>query len=82
MKHWADHGPIMRVSDFKWAKKAAWASQTIKKNGKYWFYAAVEHDGPQPSKAIAVAVSDTPTGRFGLQGFGAHHQPDDAQGHV
>jgi beta-xylosidase len=64
MRHWTDHGPIMKISDFKWAKKDAWASQTIKKGGKYWFYAAVEHDGTQPGKAIAVAVSDTPTGPF------------------
>jgi len=34
MKHWTDHGPIMRVTDFKWAKKDAWASQAIRKNGK------------------------------------------------
>jgi beta-xylosidase len=54
----------MKVSDFKWAKKDAWASQTIKKNGKYWFYAAVEHDNTHPGKAIAVAVSDSPTGPF------------------
>ncbi|MEO5933297.1 MAG: hypothetical protein ABIQ08_07070, partial [Duganella sp.] len=27
MKTWTDHGPIMKFSDFKWAKKDAWASQ-------------------------------------------------------
>ena len=64
MRHWTDHGPIMRVTDFKWAKKDAWASQAIRKNGKYWFYAAVEHDDAHPGKAIAVAVSDRPTGPF------------------
>ncbi|HXG82326.1 MAG TPA: glycoside hydrolase family 43 protein [Sphingomicrobium sp.] len=64
MKRWTDHGPIMRVTDFKWAKKDAWASQAIRKNGKYWFYAAVEHDDTHPGKAIAVAVSDKPTGPF------------------
>jgi arabinoxylan arabinofuranohydrolase len=64
MKRWVDHGPIMKVTDFKWAKKDAWASQTIRKNGKYWFYAAVEHDNTHPGKAIAVAVSDSPTGPF------------------
>jgi len=64
MKHWTAHGPIMRVTDFKWAKKDAWASQAIRKNGKYWFYAAVEHDDTHPGKAIAVAVSDSPTGPF------------------
>lgn len=64
MRHWTPHGPIMNVKDFKWAKKDAWASQAIYKNGKYWFYAAVEHDDAHPGKAIAVAVSDKPTGPF------------------
>ena len=64
MRHWTDQGPIMRVADFKWAKADAWASQAIAKNGKYWFYAAVEHDDTHPGKAIAVGVSDSPTGPF------------------
>ena len=64
MKHWTDHGPIMNVADFKWAKKDAWASQAIRKNGRYWFYTAVEHDDTHPGKAIGVAVSDSPTGPF------------------
>jgi len=64
MRHWTAHGPIMRVADFKWAKKDAWASQVIQKNGKFWLYAAVEHDDTHPGKAIAVAVSDSPTGPF------------------
>lgn len=64
MRHWTGHGPIMKVTDFKWAKKDAWASQVIARNGKFWFYAAVEHDDTHPGKAIAVAVSDSPTGPF------------------
>jgi beta-xylosidase len=64
MRTWTDHGPIMRVADFKWAKQDAWASQMIEKDGRFWFYAAVEHDGTHPGKAIAVAVSDSPTGPF------------------
>ena len=64
MKHWSAHGPIMRVTDFKWAKQDAWASQAIRKNDKYWFYVAVEHDSTHPGKAIAVAVSNRPTGPF------------------
>jgi arabinoxylan arabinofuranohydrolase len=64
MRHWTAHGPIMNVKDFKWAKQDAWASQAIRKNGRYWFYAAVEHDSTHPGKAIAVAVSDKPTGPF------------------
>ena len=64
MRTWTAHPPIMNVKDFKWAKKDAWAAQTIQKHGKFWFYAAVEHDDTHPGKAIAVAVSDKPTGPF------------------
>ncbi|WP_300973263.1 family 43 glycosylhydrolase [Sphingomonas sp. LHG3406-1] len=64
MKRWTPHGPIMRVADFRWAKADAWAAQAIRKNDRYYFYAAVEHDDSNPGKAIAVAVSDRPTGPF------------------
>ena len=64
MRHWTAHGPVMRVSDFRWASRDAWASQVIRRNGRYWLYAAVEHDDTHPGKAIAVAVSDSPTGPF------------------
>ncbi|GHB95506.1 family 43 glycosylhydrolase [Thermomonas carbonis] len=64
MTTWTEHGPIMTVADFKWAKADAWASQAIEKDGRFWFYAAVEHDASHPGKAIAVAVSDRPTGPF------------------
>ncbi|OYW82469.1 MAG: glycoside hydrolase, partial [Asticcacaulis sp. 32-58-5] len=61
---WTAHGPIMKATDFKWASKDAWAAQTIEKDGKFYFYAAVEHDKTHPGKAIGVAVSDSPTGPF------------------
>lgn len=64
MKRWTKHGSIMNVKDFKWAKQDAWASQVIRKNGRYWFYTAVEHDDTHPGKAIGVAVSASPTGPF------------------
>ena len=64
MKHWVEHGPIMKATDFKWAKADAWASQVIEKDGRFWFYTAVEHDDTHPGKAIGVAVSDSPTGPF------------------
>ena len=41
MKTWTPHAPIMKATDFKWAKGDAWASQAIEKNGKFYFYAAV-----------------------------------------
>jgi len=63
MKTWTEHGPIMKATDFKWAKGDAWASQAIENNGKFYFYASVSNN-KQPGMAIAVAVSDKPTGPF------------------
>lgn len=64
MKTWTAHGPIMRVTDFKWAVHDAWASQCVERDGKFYFYAAVQHNNTHPGKAIGVAVSDSPTGPF------------------
>src|SRR5690606_24232291 len=64
MKTWTDHGPVMNVADFEWAKADAWASQAIEKDGRFWFYTSVEHDDTHPGKAIGVAVSGSPTGPF------------------
>ena len=64
MVHWTKHGSPLNVKDFKWAKDDAWASQVIERNGKYYYYAAVEHDSTHRGKAIAVAVADSPTGPF------------------
>jgi len=64
MKAWTPHGPIMRVTDFKWAVRDAWAAQAVERNGKFYFYATVQHDNTHPGKAIGVAVSDSPTGPF------------------
>lgn len=65
MQNWTAHGPIMKPTDFSWVQKDAWASQVHEKDGKYWFYTAVEHDpaGSQ-GKSIGVAVADTPLGPF------------------
>ncbi|RZK61698.1 MAG: glycoside hydrolase [Hymenobacter sp.] len=63
MVHWTEHPSPLKVSDFKWAKDDAWASQVIERGGKYYWYAAVEH-GTIPGKAIGVAVADNPTGPF------------------
>ncbi|MDR0541674.1 MAG: family 43 glycosylhydrolase, partial [Dysgonamonadaceae bacterium] len=43
MKTWKAHGPIMRVTDFKWAIKDAWAAQVVERNGKFYLYATVQH---------------------------------------
>jgi hypothetical protein len=62
-KSWTLHGPIMRATDFKWASGDAWAAQVVEKGGKYWFYATVMQRSPR-SRAIGVAVSDSPAGPF------------------
>lgn len=63
MKKWVDHGSPLRYSTFKWAGRDAWASDVVKRNGKYYFYSTVDH-ATLKSKAIGVAVSDSPTGPF------------------
>lgn len=63
MVHWTAHAVPFGVKDFTWAKDDAWASQVIARNGKFYWYAAVEH-GTIRGKAIGVGVSDSPTGPF------------------
>lgn len=66
MRTWTYHGPIMSPTDFDWVSRDAWASQVHEKDGRFWFYTAVEHDETQGShgKAIGVAVADSPLGPF------------------
>jgi len=63
MKTWTDHGAPLKVGAFAWAKGSAWAADVVKRNGKYYFYAPVDHK-TIPGFAIGVAVSDSPTGPF------------------
>lgn len=63
MVTWTEHPSPLNVKDFAWAKADAWASQVIERNGKFYWYVALEH-GTIPGKAIGVAVSDSPTGPF------------------
>ena len=63
MVNWTERKVPMTVKDFAWAKDDAWASQVIERNGKFYWYVAVEH-GTIHGKAIGVAVSDSPTGPF------------------
>ncbi|MDI3321958.1 glycoside hydrolase family 43 protein [Pinibacter soli] len=63
MIHWTEHPSPMNSKDFAWAKDDAWASQVIERNGKFYWYVAVEH-GTIHGKAIGVGVSDKPTGPF------------------
>lgn len=61
--NWERHGPLLKATDFKWAKGDAWASQVIEKGGKYYWYVTVRH-ATINGYAIGVAVGDTPVGPF------------------
>ncbi|WP_289664159.1 glycoside hydrolase family 43 protein [Flavobacterium panacagri] len=63
MKKWESHPVPLKVTDFKWAKSDAWASQVIERNGKFYWYVTVEHSSVQ-GKSIGVAVADNPLGPF------------------
>lgn len=64
MKTWTDHGSVLRPTDFKWAVGEAWAAQVVEKDGKFYFYTTAQAGEPYSSKAIGVAVGDSPTGPF------------------
>jgi beta-xylosidase len=63
MVTWTEHQVPLKVTDFAWAKDDAWASQVIERNGKFYWYVAVEHKTIH-GKAIGVAVADSPIGPF------------------
>lgn len=63
MVNWKDEGIPLKASTFAWAKGRAWASDIVKRHGRYWFYSTVEH-ATVPGFAVGVAVSDSPTGPF------------------
>lgn len=63
MKTWNEHSYKLKAVDFPWARGEAWASQTIKHNGKYYWYVTAEHKSIH-GKALGVAVADSPTGPF------------------
>ncbi len=60
---WTEHPCPLKAADFAWAKGDAWASQVIERNGKFYWYVAVEHKTIH-GKAIGVAVADSPIGPF------------------
>jgi len=61
--NWKEHPVPLKVSDFEWADRDAWASHVVERNGKYYWYSTVEH-ATVPGKAIGVAVADSPVGPF------------------
>ena len=62
MVHWTDHGTVFSLQDISWAEDRAWATQAIARNGKFYLYCPVHKKNG--GMAIAVGVSDSPTGPF------------------
>lgn len=62
MVNWTHHGKVFSLDDISWADDRAWAPQAIKRNGKYYLYCPVHKINN--GMAIAVGVSDSPTGPF------------------
>jgi beta-xylosidase len=63
LKTWTEHPTPLKYTDFAWAKGDAWASQVIERNGKFYWYVAVNH-ASIPGQSIGVAVADNPIGPF------------------
>ena len=63
MVNWTDHGSPLALESFSWADDRAWASQTIERNGKFYWYICA-HSMLSGGMAIGVAVGDTPIGPF------------------
>jgi len=62
MLNWKSHPSPLNVKAFEWSKGDAWASQVIERNGKFYWYVAVEHRNG--GKAIGIAVGENPLGPF------------------
>ncbi len=63
MIDWEDHGPVLSIEDFSWAKQDAWAGECVYNKGKFWWYVPMSHK-TIGWFSIAVAVADHPTGPF------------------
>jgi beta-xylosidase len=63
MVNWTDHGSPLALESFSWADDRAWASQTIERNGKFYWYICA-HSKLSGGMAIGVAVGDSPIGPF------------------
>ncbi len=61
--NWYDHGAVLRVSDFSWARADAWAGHCVEKDGKFYWYVPMNHNSIE-GFSIGVAVSDHPAGPF------------------
>jgi beta-xylosidase len=68
LKHWIDHGEILRASQVPWGRPEGgfmWAPDCAYRNGKYYFYFPhPSESNVAPSWKIGVAVSDKPDRDF------------------
>ncbi len=68
LKHWTDHGEILRASHVPWGRPEGgfmWAPDCAYRNGKYYFYFPhPSESNVAPSWKIGVAVSDKPDRDF------------------
>lgn len=62
MVNWTDHGTVLSLNTFSWAKDRAWAPHCIERNGKFYLYAPIHRKNG--GMVIGVAVSNSPTGPF------------------
>jgi hypothetical protein len=60
---WTSHGSPLHVREFVWASGGAKGSNVVERNGRFYWYVAVDH-AAIGGGAIGVAVADTPTGPF------------------
>lgn len=60
---WHPHGPLLHVDEFTWARNGAKAGAVVERDGRFWWYVAVNHASVDGG-AIGVAVADSPTGPF------------------
>lgn len=59
LKNWVEYPVSMKITDFQWAKSGdAFAGQTIKRNGKYYWYISTNWSG------IGVGIADKPEGPY------------------
>lgn len=59
LKNWTEYPVPLKIEDFEWDNTGdAYAAQTIKRNGKYYWYISTNGSG------IGVAVSDKPQGPY------------------
>lgn len=67
MVNWTNHGRIFSLEEIAWAEDRAWAPQAVERNGKFYLYCPVHKK--EGGMAIAVGVSDCPTGPFQDLGY-------------